>query len=423
MPPASGRFMGWLRLNFCLMFLLYADAYNESHYVHLQRRLHHNCPVWGDKYVQMQEALSKARLPPSAPSMQETIDVAMTVLTDRSNDRWPMSQFLNFKVAVTSILFETTSRVAFHIITTNEWFSMLERFFVDLSASVLNFCFRLYCVDLRAMGVLMSQMSFHAPEALFSRVMLPTMLLEVDDLIYLDTDLFIVTDLEHLWRQRLSMGSKALAAVPTGSDYSGRYCSCVMLLRLEILRKLGGVSTSDSNATNWLHTIKHVVHSSSEFQTRKVAVPEILFVEQKIYSWLGIHFNLVQPIPTGWNVQQCTSKNRQYQSALASNKFLGIVHFNCMGNAQPEHGKFASMTPSANASARHVSAREQDFDTTRTTYAPFYSFYQALPTQCLSYTFNKVPQPPAHDDGLPTLANAVCGESRKTLGCRPYTGT
>lgn len=395
--------------------------------------LSQNCPAWGQEYAQMDALLARFKIASVAPrvstpaAVKGPIHVAFTVVQSAKDQRFPTGPFHDLRVAAISLLLSTDERVAFHVVTNREWFAMLENFFTELAASVLNCCFTLYCVDMASMAPHMATLNISAPPALWTRVLLPDILTGVDDVIYLDTDLFFVSDIAELWAVRATMPANvAMAATPTGLDGVGRYCSCVMVLRLSLLRKIGtggymagfpGFSVSHST---WLQTVERVVHNSDEFKQRKKdgSLHSIIFVEQKVYSWVGIAHKLVQPLPAAWNVEQCKISNRRFPVVGGS---LGIVHFNCMETSK-EGGKFSivdSSTIARNDIVQHPIGAEQT--STWNSYARFYGFYQSLPIDCLrKHLLSVVPNFRQHD-GIPNLAHAVCGRGKDALGCRPYS--
>ena len=263
--------------------------------------LSQNCPAWVQAYKQIDGTLVRFKIAraDTHKAVSESINVAFTVLQSAKQGRLATGPFYDLRVAVMSVLFSTNNRIAFHVVTNIEWFAMLENFFTKLASTAFKCCFKLYCVDMASMVPHMSTIGIKAPAALWSRVLLPDILSDVDDIIYLDTDLFMVSDIAELWAVRESMPAHAatcMAATKTGGDGFGRYCSCVMILRLSLLRQLG-IGEPSTHPSTWTQTVKKVIENTDEFRRRKETPHEITFVEQKVYSWVGIAHNLAHTLP------------------------------------------------------------------------------------------------------------------------------
>ena len=130
-----------------------------------------------------------------------------------------MGQFWNLRVLVLSMLFKTMSSLELHIITFREWGSLLENFMLELKqamASVLEttFCFQIHAVDYDAIKKIPARMGINVPIGIFARVLLPLILSDINEIIYLDTDQFAVTDLRVLWDVFATMPARAKLSSP-----------------------------------------------------------------------------------------------------------------------------------------------------------------------------------------------------------------
>ena len=171
-----------------------------------------------------------------------TVHVAVTALPTWSNGRWTSGFLRDMRVLVLSAMLETSAPLEFHVQTTVEWRSQVDRIFADLNdaasaepsaqqAPRTLVAAHVYCVDLQAIGKLQARMRIRgaSPPQLFSRCLLPAQLYSLERVLYLDTDMVVISDLAVLWRQFDVWPSQvALGAVPITRGGVGKWCSCAM---------------------------------------------------------------------------------------------------------------------------------------------------------------------------------------------------
>ncbi len=394
------------------------------------------CPHYGSRYLQLLSTLSTRRvdaisplmppkqssalvsLPPSDPTRHPRkykhktdgpIRVAVSVSpanqggqyqhsTYGSHSRFEMGQFWNLRVLVLSMLFETMSSLELHIITFREWGSLLENFMLELKqamASVLEttFCFQIHAVDYDAIKKIPARMGINVPIGIFARVLLPLILSDINEIIYLDTDQFAVTDLRVLWDVFATMpASKAIVSLgstdPAFNKAWGAVAGCQLIMRLESLRRL---QPSASAVAAGYAGYEGVLYDA--IRKEGVEGQSIAFFEQKMYGWLMQHHELSGGfLIQQWNYQMCSDG---FENGLPDRFGAGFVHFNCMPTSS-EYGKFASLSELERDQQEHqrASIRTPKTVAAHNSYSFAFSFYFELPLNCLHDDFGKQSGPP-----------------------------
>jgi len=363
----------------------------DIHRARLMSTLQANCPSWATANSEVQTLLQYARNPripnPRKKASDAPLHVAFTVTQAMKDGRWSIGQLHNLQVVVLSLLFETPGPIVFHVVTTAPWFVLLENWFAELLHGQSVFeavCFRLYCVDLDEISKVLASIDVTAPAGLYSRALLPEILpSSVDEVLYLDTDQFVVSDLRVLWQTPLQGHAIGITgSPPTNKDDATSACSCIMKLDLKELRMLNHQSAQgQGSASPWRTAVENTLKAFVEGkrlagQSKPVHVP---FIEKFVFSQVGNSFGKLFFIEEQWNVFMCENANRNWHSALARHKWFGAVHFNCMEQSL-EYGKFGLITSDNTGSPKVISPEQRQ---TEASYFPIFSFYSLLPLHCL----------------------------------------
>ena len=432
------------------------------HHLRLLERLRNRCPYYAQRYSVLLQKFESKRVDgisghmPSGRTVTEVVKVRRgtnaTVYKQRRSgpirialsvspanqggvhatnavkrdERLLLGQFWNFRVVVLSILFETAGSVELHVTTFPELASLLEHFLLELKTAMADvrapFCFRMYNVDFDAVSRLTMRMGINVPSGIFTRTLLPLIMGDVNEVIYLDTDMFAVTDLGVLWDVFDDMPGRA-AIVSIGLNQTadkekyGATSGAQLLLRLEGLRNLkASIIATRAGLHGYLGAMYDSIRRAKETQQDHQRVHSITLAEQKIYGWLMDDFGLGGGVlAMQWNTQMCTPQNSDMPPDEVG---IGFVHFNCMSGTT-EYGRFAPM--SEFSAERSASRRKEGLSrgasnrfhgvqhAAHTTYAFAFELYFELPLACLipDFGLQRMPSPQR-------VADATCASERSS---------
>ncbi len=191
----------------------------------------------------------------------------------------------------------------------------------------LNYSFTLIDEDvvLRKARELEVPITHHSGVPGYAKFLLPELLLSNDQILLLDTDMIVGSDLTMLWNEFDLFTDETLFAFPGRPDW---FCSCIGLMHLSRMRDTGWTSSFAKAAFDaYKHNVSGFGGQHANHLTTHGDQSMLILVTKYYRDHADNRRAIFKSIPPSWNLDKCGN----YLGVTPTNPKLpwGAIHFNC----------------------------------------------------------------------------------------------